>query len=105
MRPEHVVAAAREGDAFARAELDRWNEHLARALVAIAYAFAPDVIALGTIASAAGEALCLAPLRERMASRLWPRLAAAVRLELSALGEALPFRAALGVAARASERG
>jgi glucokinase len=100
--PEHVVSAAREGDAFALAELERWNELLSRALVAVAYAFAPDVIALGTIASAAGEALSLAPLRERFASRVWPRLAAAVRIEASALGEALPFRASLVVAARAA---
>jgi len=100
--PEHVVSAAREGDAFALVELERWNELLSRALVSVAYAFAPDVIALGTIASAAGEALCLAPLRERFAARVWPRLAAAVRIEASALGEALPFRAALVVAARAA---
>jgi glucokinase len=100
--PEHVVAAAREGDAFARAELERWNEHLARGLVGIAFALAPDVIALGTIATAAGETLCLAPLRERLAARLWPHLAAAVHLELSALGERLPFQAALAVAERAA---
>ena len=100
--PSHVVAAAREGDAFALAELERWNEHLARALVAVAFAYAPDVISLGTIASAAGEALCLAPLREKLAARTWPRLAGAVRLELRALGDALPFRAALAVAERAA---
>ncbi|HVH20096.1 MAG TPA: ROK family protein [Myxococcota bacterium] len=105
VRPEHVVLAAREGDAFARAELERWNEHLSHALVAIAFAYAPEVISLGTIASAAGEALCLAPLRSRLAARVWPRLAGAVRLELRALGEDLPFRAALAVAERAaSER-
>jgi len=103
VRPEHVVSAAREGDAFALAELERWNELLSRALVGIAYAFAPDVIALGTIASAAGEALSLAPLRERFASRVWPRLAQSVRIEASALGEALPFRAGLVVAARAAQ--
>jgi glucokinase len=101
-RPEHVVAAARSGDAFALAELARWNEHLARALVAIAYTLAPEVIALGTIASAAGEALCLAPLRAALAQRLWPRLAEAVRIEASALGDELPYRAALAVAERAA---
>jgi glucokinase len=102
VRPEHLVAAAREGDAFACAELERWNEHLSRALVAIAFAYAPDVISLGTIASAAGEALCLTPLRERLAARVWPRMARAVRLELRALGDELPFRAALAVAERAA---
>jgi glucokinase len=100
--PPHVVAAAREGDAFALAELDRWNEHLARALVAIAFAYAPEVISLGTIASAAGEALCIEPLRKRFAARVWPRLAAAVRIEARALGEELRYRAALAVAERAA---
>jgi predicted NBD/HSP70 family sugar kinase len=100
--PEHVVLAARAGDAFALRELARWNEHLARALVAIAFSFAPEVIVLGTIATAAGEALCLAPLRERLAARLWPRLAAALQVELSALGEMLPFHAGLAVAERAA---
>jgi len=98
VRPEHVVAAAREGDAFALSEVERWNEHLSRALVAVAFAFAPEVISLGTIASAMGEALCLTPQRERMAAHVWPRLADAVRLELRALGEELPYRAALAVA-------
>jgi glucokinase len=100
--PVHVVEAARAGDAFALRELERWNEHLARALVAIAFSLAPEVIVLGTIATAAGEALCLAPLRERLAARLWPRLAAASQLELSALGEMLPFHAGLAVAERAA---
>jgi glucokinase len=104
VRPEHVVAAAREGDAFARAELERWNEYLARALVAIAFALAPEVISLGTIASGAGEDLCLTPLRERLAARVWPRLADAVRLELRALGDELPYRAALAVAELAATR-
>jgi glucokinase len=103
--PEHLLEAARAGDAFALAELERWNEHLARALIAIAYSLAPEVIVLGTIATAAGEALCLAPLRERIAARVWPRLASAVQLELSALGEALPFHAGLAVAERAARAG
>jgi glucokinase len=101
VRPEHVVAAAREGDAFARAELERWNGYVARALAAIAIGLAPDVIALGTIASAAGEALCLEPLRRRLRERVWPRIAERVRIEASALGDELPVLAALIVAERA----
>jgi glucokinase len=101
VRPEHVVAAAREGDAFARAELERWNGYVARALAAIAVSLAPDVIALGTIAGAAGEELCLAPLRRRLREQVWPRIAERVRIEASALGDELPVRAALIVAERA----
>jgi len=103
--PEHVLEAARAGDGFALRELERWNEHLARALVAIAMGFAPEVIVLGTIATAAGEPLCLGPLRERVTPRLWPRLAESLRIEPSALGEMLPFHAGLAVAERAARTG
>ena len=39
-RPEHVVAAAREGDAFALAELARYNDPLARGLTSLGLAAA-----------------------------------------------------------------
>jgi glucokinase len=105
-RPEHVVAAAREGDAFARAELDRYNDYLARGLVAVAYTVAPERIVLGTIPTAAGEALCFEPLRERFRRRVWPFLAERIAIVPSALGKALPAHAgivvALGAAAPAA---
>jgi predicted NBD/HSP70 family sugar kinase len=98
IRPEHLLAAAREGDAFALAELARWNGYLARGLVWLAMVVSPEVIVLGTIARAAGEKLCLAPLRELLARHAWPRVARGVRIVASELGEALPERAALAVA-------
>lgn len=83
--PEHVIRAAGEGDAFALAELDAFTGWLARGLVQVAFAYAPDVIVLGTIAAAAGERLCLAPLRERVGAHLWPGIARGLRIEASTL--------------------
>jgi glucokinase len=98
IRPEHLLAAARERDAFALAELARWNGYLARGLVWLAMVVSPEVIVLGTIARAAGEALCLSPLRELVARHTWPRVARGVRIVASELGDELPERAALAVA-------
>ncbi len=104
VRPEHVVAAAREGDAFARAELDRYNDYLARGLVNLVYTLAPERIVLGTIPSRAGEALCLAPVRERVRAALWPLLARGLSILPAALGDDLAYYAGVCVASEA-ERG
>ncbi len=100
----HAVAAAHEGDAFALAELAHWNGYLARALVWLAMVLAPEVIVLGTIASAAGERLCLEPLRRELAARVWPAVADSTRIAPAALGDALPFHAGLAVAIEALAR-
>jgi glucokinase len=97
-RPEHVVAAAREGDAFALAEMARWNDYVARGLVHLVMTIAPQAIVLGTIAVAAGEALAFAPIRERVRARCWPFLTEQLQIVPAALGESLPYRAAIGVA-------
>jgi glucokinase len=99
--PEHVIAAAREGDAFARAELERWNAYLARAVELVVQALAPEVVVLGTIAAAAGE-LCLAPVRARVAARVWPVLGRGLHVVAAGLGEELPYRTGLCVALQAS---
>lgn len=85
--PVHVLAAAREGDAFALAEVDRFNEYLARAIVGLAFTLAPEAVILGTIAAAAGEALCLGPVRERVRARTWPSIGGRMRIVAAALGE------------------
>jgi glucokinase len=100
-RPEHVVAAAREGDAFALAELDRYNDYLARGLTALVFVLAPEVIILGTIPSAAGEQLCLAPVRAQVQAHVWPRLASDLRILPSGLGADLPYLAGICVASEA----
>jgi glucokinase len=96
--PRHVVAAAREGDAFALAELGRFNDYLARGIVALVFVLAPQAVILGTIASAAGEALCFVPLRERVAQRVWPLLGRDLAILPSGLGDALPDHAGIAVA-------
>lgn len=103
LTPEHVVAAAREGDAYALAELDRFNHYLARAISMLVFVLAPQIVVLGTIAAAAGEELCLAPLRERVADQVWPILAHAVRIEATALGSEQAELAGLCVALQALE--
>jgi glucokinase len=95
--PVHLVAAAREGDAFARAEMERWLGYLARALVWVEMLLSPEVIVLGTIARAAGEDLCFAPLRRIVTEHTWahgPR----ARIVPAELGDDLADRAALAVA-------
>jgi glucokinase len=103
-RPEHVVAAAREGDAFALAELRRYNDYLARGLTMLVFVLAPEVVILGTIPSAAGEALCLAPVREQVLARVWPMLGRDLQIVPSGLGSKLPDYAGLCVAIEAEER-
>ncbi len=90
--PEHVLRAAAAGDPPALRELDRYNEYLARGLVGLVFTLAPEVIVLGTIPSAAGETLCLGPVRERVARRVWAGVRERLRILPSALG---PERAEL----------
>ena len=101
-RPEHVVEAAREGDAFALSELGRYNDYLARGITTLVFALAPEIVILGTIPSAAGEALCLAPVRAQVLSRVWPLLGRELRIVASGLGPQLPYLAGLCVAIEAA---
>jgi glucokinase len=94
----HLVAAAREGDPFALEEMRRWNDYVARGITSLAFVLAPQVVVLGTIATAAGEALSLAPIRARVAERIWPFLAERLQILPAALGDSLPHHAAIGVA-------
>jgi glucokinase len=98
VKPEHVVEAARAGDAFALAEMARWNDYVARGIAWIAMALAPQAVVLGTIAVAAGEELALGPIRAQVRARIWPFLAERLAILPAALGATLPYRAALGVA-------
>jgi glucokinase len=97
--PELWLESLREGDAFAAEVLSSWLDRLAIGIASIVMAFDPERIVLGTIAVAAGEALCFAPLRERVGARLWPAQRAALSIVPGALGETLPEHAALAVAA------
>ncbi|HEY8154177.1 MAG TPA: ROK family protein [Myxococcota bacterium] len=103
-RPEHVVEAAREGDAFALSELARYNDYLARGITALVFLLAPEVVILGTIPSAAGESLCLGPVREQVLARVWPLLGRDLKILPSGLGPRLPYLAGLCVALDAASR-
>jgi hypothetical protein len=59
-------------------------------------------VLLGTIASAAGEALCFAPLRERVRAHVWPLLGRELEILPAGLGDALPDHAGIAVALQAS---
>lgn len=96
--PVELVQAAREGDGYARAELTRWCDYVARGITAVVMALAPEVVVLGTIAVAAGETLAFAPIREQVASHVWPHLARELRIVPAALGKDLPYLAGLSVA-------
>ncbi|MGE4606094.1 MAG: ROK family protein [Myxococcota bacterium] len=99
--PEHVVAAAQRGDAFALAEFQRFNSYLARGIATVVFALAPQVIVLGTIPTAAGEHLCLEPLREQVAAMLWPEFSDGLRIVASGLGDDLAYYAGICVALEA----
>jgi len=97
-RPEHVVEAARAGDPFALSELARYNDYLARGITALVFVLAPEVVILGTIPSAAGEALCVGPVRAQVLERVWPLLGHELRIVPSGLGQELPYLAGLCIA-------
>jgi glucokinase len=88
--PEHVVEAARNGDAYALSELERFNGYLARGIANIAFALAPERVILGTIPTAAGDGLCFAPVRDLVRSRIWPQLDRGLKILPAALGAELP---------------
>lgn len=101
----HLVEAARAGDAWALAEMDRFNGYLSQAIVHLAFALAPEVIVLGTIAAAAGEALCFAPVRARVAESTWPHQAPGMKILPAALGDELAEYAGVCVGLEAEEAG
>lgn len=98
IRPEHLVAAAHAGDAFACAEMARWTEHLGRGLAALILITEPARVVLGTIAVAAGEALCFGPLRDQLERVLWPHQKGRVEIVPALLGTEMPQYAGLAVA-------
>ena len=103
VRPEHVVEAARDGDPASRAVFLEWVEYLAQGLAGMIMLLEPERIVLGTIAVAAGDALCFEPLRERLRPRLWPRQFERLEIVPAQLGDRLPERADLAVALAASD--
>ncbi len=101
--PVQVVEAAKEGDAFALAEIERFNRYLAQTLVVLTFVLDPDAIVLGTIVAAAGDELVLDPVRSLVREHAWGRIAEGLELRAASLGEELPYYAGLCVALAASD--
>ena len=95
------IAAIRAGDAYARELQREFVEDVAQALAALVMTLDPELIALGTIVQRNPD-LFLTPIRERVYERIWPAQRD-LRIVPGQLGEQLPARAALCVAALEDE--
>jgi glucokinase len=87
-RAEDVVAAARAGDPLARQVWDETTAVIGQAVTDLVNTFEPEIVVLGGGVTGAG-ALLLDPVRRIVAETAMPPAAAAARIELAALGEAV----------------
>ena len=78
--------AAREGDAFALEELDRWSDVYALGLSNVLALLAPRVIALGGGVALAGETI-LKPIREKLKGRCFISMQDRWNVEICQTGE------------------
>lgn len=99
--PEHLVAAARDGDAYANRAFSEWLDDLSIGIAQLIMTLEPRRVVLGTIAIAAGESLCFAPLRERVSRRVWPQQSSRIEIVPAALGSDRAFLAGLAAALEA----
>lgn len=99
---EHILAAAREGDAVAVAEWDQLVERLAQGIGGLIMVLNPAVVLLGTIAIHAGD-FVLQPLRAKLPKYCWPWPLQKCTVTTSTLGKKIGDYAALAVALYALE--
>ena len=92
-----ALAAAVSARAGGSLHVLTFNDYLARGIVSIAFTLAPQAVILGTIPVAMGEALCFAPLRERVRALVWPQVGDRLQILPASLGEDLPYFAGLAV--------
>ena len=83
---ETAVLAARRGDARARAALDRAADYMAMGIANLVSLLNPEMVVLGGGLMQAGD-LLLGRIREGVPRWAQPLAAAAVRIELTGLGE------------------
>jgi glucokinase len=100
LRAEDVVAAAAAGDPLAIALWAETTDLLGQALTDLVNVLEPDLLVLGGGVTRAGD-LLLEPVRRAVAANAMPPAAAAVQVELTALGDA---SGVVGAAAVALER-
>jgi glucokinase len=97
LRAEHVWAAAEDGDPLA---VDLWTETtdlLASAITDLVNLLEPDLVVLGGGVTRAGESL-IGPIRRNVLRDAMPPAAAAVRVEVTELGDVVCVIGAAAVA-------
>jgi len=97
---EHLFAAARAGDSFARSFLDETLALLARGIANLVFILNPQVVILGTLAVHGGD-LILDPLRQHVNRLCWPILTRDLQIVASPLGPRVEDLSPLAVALEA----
>ncbi len=100
LRTEHIGDAARDGDSFAVAHLDDTAYYMGWGVANAVAVFAPEVVVIGTVATAAGD-LFLEPLRRHVEDMLMPSMRGATRVVGAGLGDLVGDYAAVALAADA----
>lgn len=103
VRAEHVVAHAAAGDALAARVWRETTDIVGQAVTDLVNAFEPEVVVLGGGVTRSGAAL-LDPVARTVATSAMPPIAAACRVELAALGDAVCVVGAAARAQRMEER-
>ena len=96
IKSEHVLAAARTGDALAVELVEETAYYMGWGIANVVNILNPDIVLLGTIAVAAGD-LLLDPIRETVSKLAMARPAAAVQIAPAQLGDALGDLAAVAL--------
>ena len=96
LRSEHVLAAARHGDALALQLVEETAYYMGWGIANLVNILNPDIVLLGTIAVAAGD-LLLNPIRKTVSEFAMTRPAEAVKIAPAQLGEALGDLAAVAL--------
>ena len=96
VKSEHVLTAARTGDALALQLINETAYYMGWGIANLVNILNPDIVLLGTIAIAAGN-LLLDPIRKTVSEFAMPRPAEAVKIAPAQLGEALGDLAAIAL--------
>ena len=92
----HVIEAAHEGDAFAKAILTEAGTYMGIGIANVIMILNPEIVILGTIAVHAGD-LILNPIREAVSEYSWKRSHEACRIVPAALGDRAQDLAAIAL--------
>ncbi len=96
IKSEHVIEAARQGDALALKLVDETAYYMGWGIANVVNILNPDIVLLGTIAIAAGD-LLLVPIRRTVSAFAMTRPVEAVKIMPAQLGEALGDLAAIAL--------